>query len=188
MNRKSSLSDPFESDLSARLEELERAGLRRRPRVVDPRTDGVVLCSNDYLGLKLDPRIARAASSAALRDGAGSGASRLISGTTPRHVALESALARWAGCQSALVFNSGFQANLGVLSALMGKDDIVFSDALNHASLIDGLRLSRAKRVIYPHADLDSSAGCFSMSGGERGGARGSSPTLSSAWTVMLRR
>jgi 8-amino-7-oxononanoate synthase len=111
--------------------------------------------SNDYLGLAGDPRLARAAAAAARRYGCGAGASALVSGHLPPLRALERALAAWEETEAALVFSSGFAANLGVLSALAGKDDALFSDELNHASLIDGCRLSRAPLHIYRHSDVE---------------------------------
>ncbi len=100
--------------------------------------------SNDYLNLAADPRLATAAARAARRYGCGAGASPLVSGYLPPLRALEQSLARWEGTEAALVFSSGYQANLAVLTALAGPEDAVFSDAWNHASLIDGCRLSRA--------------------------------------------
>jgi 8-amino-7-oxononanoate synthase len=111
--------------------------------------------SNDYLNLAGDPRLARAAAWAARRYGCGAGASALVSGLLPPLRSLESALADWEGAEAALVFSSGFAANLGVLSALAGQDDALFSDELNHASLIDGCRLSRAAVHVYRHLDLE---------------------------------
>jgi 8-amino-7-oxononanoate synthase len=124
--------------LGDRLRALEERGLRRRERVTHK--DGPrVACSNLYLGDR----------------GYGAGASRLISGTSPAHVAFERTIAEWLGAEAALLFNSGTQANIGTLSALLTKDDAVFSDALNHASLIDGIRLGRAARHVFAHNDLD---------------------------------
>jgi len=111
--------------------------------------------SNDYLNLAADPRLARAAAGAARRYGCGAGASALVSGLLPPLRVLERALARWEGTDAALVFSSGFVANLAVVSTLAGRDDAVFSDAWNHASLIDGCRLSRASVHVYCHADLN---------------------------------
>jgi len=113
----------------------------------------IQLCSNDYLGLAADPRLRRAAAAAAGRWGAGTGASRLVSGTTGLHRSLEASLARLKGCEDAIVFSSGYLANVGTIPALAGKQDAVFSDELNHASIIDGCRLSGARVVVYRHAD-----------------------------------
>ncbi len=116
-----------------------------------------VLCfaSNNYLGLAADPEVIEA-SMAALRDGgASAGASPLISGHMAAHDVLEREIADWLGCEAALVFGSGYHANIGAIAALAGHDDAVFSDSLNHASLIDGCRLARATVRIYDHRDLD---------------------------------
>lgn len=146
------------------LADLQRHGLRRERRRIQSsqgvrvRYDGrdfLNFSSNDYLNLAADPRLAAAASRAARRYGCGAGASALVSGYLPPHRALERALARWHGTESALVFSSGFAANLAVVSTLAGPEDSVFSDALNHASLIDGCRLSRARVNIYRHADAN---------------------------------
>lgn len=111
--------------------------------------------SNDYLNLAADRRLAAAAARAARRYGCGAGASPLVCGYLPPHRALERALADWEATEAALVFSSGFTANLGVISALMGREDVIFSDELNHASLIDGARLSRARVHVYRHADVN---------------------------------
>lgn len=110
--------------------------------------------SNDYLNLAGDPRLARAAARAARRHGCGATASPLICGHLPPQRALERALARWEETEAALVFSSGFAANLGVVSTLAGRDDALFSDELNHASLIDGCRLSHAAVHVYQHGDV----------------------------------
>ncbi len=154
------------SDLGWAVEELEQweaAGLLRTPRIVDSAAepeveiDGrkvVLLCSNNYLGLAADPRVRAAASSAARRWGAGAGASRLVSGTTRMHREFEMALASHETTQDAVLFSSGYLANLGVLGALTGPDDVVFSDELNHASIVDGCRLSKASVAVYRHGDV----------------------------------
>jgi 8-amino-7-oxononanoate synthase len=111
--------------------------------------------SNDYLGLAGDPRLARAAARAARIYGSGAGSSALVSGHLPPLRALERDLAHWERTDAALVFSSGFAANLAVVSTLADKPDAIFSDAWNHASLIDGCRLSRARIHVYPHADVD---------------------------------
>jgi 8-amino-7-oxononanoate synthase len=109
--------------------------------------------SNDYLGLAGDAALARRAAEVLATDGLGSGASRLVVGDSLHHRALEAALADWLGAPAALVFNGGYAANLAVIGTLVGPGDVVFSDALNHASIIDGCRLSRARVVVVPHAD-----------------------------------
>lgn len=111
--------------------------------------------SNDYLGLAADPRLARAASEAARTYGWGAGASPLVSGWTEPHQRLADAIATFERSEAAVVFPTGFAANLGTIPALVGPGDVVYSDRLNHASLIDGCRLSRAEVKVYPHADAD---------------------------------
>src|SRR5262252_3577717 len=110
-------------------------------------------CSNDYLGLGSHPALPAAAAEAAAREGFGASASRLVAGDLPAHRKLESTLAAYLGRPAALVFPTGYQTNVGVLTALAGREDLIVSDALNHASLVDGCRLSRARVEIYPHAD-----------------------------------
>ncbi|WP_243323198.1 8-amino-7-oxononanoate synthase [Geothrix sp. SG200] len=131
-----------------------------RDRAIRPPA-GVDFCSNDYLGLRRDPRLAEAAASAAREHGAGAGGARLLRGTTPLHDELEAALAAWKGAEACLLFNTGFQANATLIPALAGTGDAVFSDALNHASLVDGCRLARAGGAflgIYRHLDLEDLA------------------------------
>ena len=116
----------------------------------------VSLSSNDYLGLTHHPRL-REAALAAVRDfGVGSGAVRTIAGTMSMHEALESELAEFKGTPAALTFQSGFTANTGVIPTITGETDLIISDALNHASIIDGMRLSKAPRKVYPHADVEA--------------------------------
>ena len=116
--------------------------------------DLVVLASNDYLDLARDPRVTEAAATAARTWGAGAGGARLTTGTQPPHVALEAALARFKGTEAALVYGTGYMANVGAITALVGKGDAVLSDELNHASIIDGCRLSGADVFVYRHGDL----------------------------------
>jgi glycine C-acetyltransferase/8-amino-7-oxononanoate synthase len=151
-------------DLQDRLAELEELGLYRRMRMVSgpqgPRVvlDGkpvLLLCSNNYLGLADHPRVRAAAADAAMRWGVGSGASRLVSGNMTLHRRLEERLAAFKGTQSALLFGSGYLANLGVVPALARRGEIVFSDELNHASIIDGCRLAGAETFVYRHADME---------------------------------
>jgi 8-amino-7-oxononanoate synthase len=111
--------------------------------------------SNNYLGIANHPALAHAAKQAIDHYGCGSGASRLISGNMTLHEELETRIAGFKGTEAALVFNSGFQANTGILSTLSGEGDAILSDALNHASIIDGCRLSRAEAVVYAHCDLE---------------------------------
>lgn len=150
----------FEKDLK----KIAEAGLLRRLRrissgsgpkiVVDGKTL-LMLASNDYLGLCADARVKQAAVRAIQEWGAGSGAARLISGNLDIFEDLEKRLARFKQTEDALVFSTGYMANAGLLSALAGREDIIFSDALNHASIIDGCRLSRARTEVYPHKDLN---------------------------------
>jgi len=111
--------------------------------------------SNNYLGLANHPSLRAAAKEAIDRYGCGSGASRLISGNMTLHEELEDKIAELKGTEGALVFNSGFQANTGVIPVLVGKGDVILSDALNHASIIDGCRLSRSEVVVYGHCNMD---------------------------------
>ena len=111
-------------------------------------------CSNNYLGLANDPRLVAAASVALDRYGVGPGAVRPIAGTMTIHDELEEALARFKGVDATISFQSGFAANLAVIPALVGGGDVIISDALNHASIVDGVRLSKAERKIYGHNDV----------------------------------
>ncbi|MEW9701119.1 8-amino-7-oxononanoate synthase [Paenibacillus sp. SI8] len=113
------------------------------------------LSSNDYLGLAQHPAIIEAMREALLTEGAGSGASRLVTGNRPPYSRLEEALADWQGCEAALVFANGYMANTGVIGSLLGRGDVVFSDWLNHASIVDGIVLSRAEHVRYRHKDME---------------------------------
>jgi glycine C-acetyltransferase len=112
-------------------------------------------CSNNYLGLANDPRLVEAASAALGRYGVGPGAVRTIAGTMTIHTELEAALARFKGVEATISFQSGFAANLAVIPALVGDGDVIISDALNHASIVDGVRLSKAGRKIYGHNDME---------------------------------
>ncbi len=116
-------------------------------------------CSNDYLGLANDPRVIAAFQRGAARYGVGAGASHLVSGHGRAHHALEEELAEFVGTKRALLFSTGYMANLGVMSALTDRNDAIFEDRLNHASLIDAARLARAKVTRFPHADVDRLAG-----------------------------
>jgi 8-amino-7-oxononanoate synthase len=152
------------SEIEERLTELERLGLGRRLRLISgPQGPTVLLegrpvlllCSNNYLGLADHPRVREAAADAAMRWGVGAGASRLVSGTMTIHRRLEERLAAFKGSEACLLFGSGYLANLGVIGALAGRGDTIFSDELNHASIVDGCRLSRADVVIYRHRDVE---------------------------------
>ncbi len=153
-------TDFIESELCR----LKEAGLYRKLRRVEGDQgptlilDGrevINFSSNNYLGITNHPALGEAAKAAIDRYGCGTGASRLISGNMTLHEELERKIAEFKGTEAVLVFNSGFQANTGVVSTLVGEGDAVFSDALNHASIIDGCRLSRAKAVVYAHLDLN---------------------------------
>jgi len=150
-------------DFERDLEDLRSQGLLRRRKVTDSpcspelTVDGrsvVAFCSNDYLGLAAQPEIAEALASAARQHGVGSGASHLISGHHRLHEALETRLASFIGMERALTFSTGYMANLALITALCGRGDAVFSDQLNHASLIDACRLSRATIHRYPHRNV----------------------------------
>jgi len=149
--------------LATELAQLEELGLRRSRRVletpqgarvtVDGR-DFVAFCSNDYLGLASHPQLIEAAREGAARYGVGAGASHLILGHSTAHHELEKRLAAFAGFPRALLFSTGYLANIGAVTALVGREDAVFSDRLNHASLNDAVLLSRAAFKRYPHLDL----------------------------------
>jgi glycine C-acetyltransferase/8-amino-7-oxononanoate synthase len=152
------------TEVAERLEELRGRGLYRQLRLIEgPQGPSVtldgrpvlLLCSNNYLGLADRAEVREAAAEAALRWGAGSGASRLISGNMEPHRRLEERLAAFKGYESALLFGSGYLANTGVIAALAGRGEVVFSDELNHASIVDGCRLSRAETFVYRHGDLE---------------------------------
>jgi 8-amino-7-oxononanoate synthase len=141
---------------------IEAAGLGRRVRTLQSASEPVVmldgrrvlcLASNNYLGLAAHPEVVDAAAEAARRFGAGAGSARLVTGGLTLHDELEARLAAFKGTEAALLFSSGYLANLGTVAALVGPGDAVFSDALNHASIIDGCRLSRADVHVYRHAD-----------------------------------
>lgn len=134
---------PWQDRLQNQAEQRRALG---RERAIHPPA-GVDVCSNDYLGLRRDPRLAEAAAAAAKTYGTGAGAARLLRGSSPLHDELEEALAHWKGTEACLLFNTGFQANATLIPALVGVGDAVFSDALNHASLVDGCRMARANGV-----------------------------------------
>ncbi len=151
-------------DVEARLDELSASSLYRRTRLVSGpqgphvQLDGkpvLLLCSNNYLGLAAHSQVREAAASAAMRWGVGAGASRLVSGTMTVHEQLERRLAAFKRRERALLFGSGYLANIGVICALTDAGDVLFSDQLNHASIIDGCRLSRAESFVYRHRDLE---------------------------------
>lgn len=148
--------------INEELAQLDRAGLRRRratlggrqgPRIELDGRELVSFGSNDYLALAGDPRLTRAAIEACETAGWGGGASPLVCGRSEHHRRLEDRIAQFEGTEAALLFPTGFAANAGTVGALAGRDDAIFSDSLNHASLIDGCRLSRATVHVYPHSD-----------------------------------
>lgn len=157
------MSDPL-AFLDRRWAELSAQGLARAdvsiesaqgPTVVRGGRRLLNLSSNDYLSLAAHPAVSEAAAQAALRFGAGAGASRLLGGDLPPHRELEAELAALKGSEDAVLFASGHHANTGVIPALVDAGDAVFSDELNHASIVDGCRLSRARRIIYGHRDVN---------------------------------
>jgi glycine C-acetyltransferase len=149
--------------LTAQLDELKAKGLYNEIRIIESPMAGRIqiagqeklnFCANNYLGLADDPRLKQAAHAAIEQYGIGPGAVRSIAGTNPLHTQLEQTLAQFKGAPACLSLQSGFAANLAVIPALVGPEDVIFSDELNHASIIDGCRLSRAKVVRYAHNDI----------------------------------
>lgn len=149
------------------LESLRTSGMHRTTRVISSMqsstvvVDGhpaILLCSNNYLGLAEHPSLIEASIKAVEQFGTSSGASRLVSGTMSLHEELEDALADFKGSEGALLFNSGYSANSGIIPTLVGRGDVIFSDRLNHASIIDGAILSGARLVRYPHKDMQKLA------------------------------
>lgn len=154
--------------LDAHAEDRRRAGLTRRLRPRRADSDLLDLAGNDYLGLARDKRVTSAAAAATLRWGAGSTGSRLVTGSTELHAELEYELASFCGAPAAVVFSSGFAANLGAVTALSGRDCAIVSDAYIHASLIDGCRLSRAEVAVVAHADPAAAAHALATRRAER--------------------
>lgn len=150
--------------LAARLRTISEQGLYREPVTYQPldathvrqgdRTY-LMLAANNYLGLTHSPVVIAAAAAAVQAYGTGSGGSRLTTGSHQLYAGLEEALATFKGTEAALVFNSGYMANIGGITALAGPEDVIFSDELNHASIVDGCRLSRARTAVYRHNDLN---------------------------------
>lgn len=173
-------TSPAAESLRAELARLEAAHLYRRRRITawdselgpaELLVDGrrcLAFCSNDYLGLARDPRIAQAMATAAVAWGVGSGAAHLVTGHTTEHQALEEALAEFTGFPRALLFSTGYMANLGMVCGLTGRGDLVTEDRLNHASLIDASRLSGARVRRYAHADPDAAARRLAAATGRR--------------------
>jgi 8-amino-7-oxononanoate synthase len=148
-------SNPLADRLHKRLAEIEAGGLARS--LCPP--SGIDLCSNDYLGLAHHPRLKQAMADAVLREGCGSTGSRLLRGERACFAQVERSFAHFKGVERSLYFSSGYLANLAVLTTFPEDGDVIFSDERNHASLIDGIRLSRARRVVFPHNDADALAG-----------------------------
>jgi 8-amino-7-oxononanoate synthase len=151
--------------LQQHLENLKDKNLYRRLRTLESAQGPWVtlegrqvlnLCSNNYLGLSSHPRVIEAAAEAIQQWGCGSGASRLICGNLSLHEVLENRLAAFKGTEAALLYSSGYTANGGIISALVGREDFVFSDELNHASIIDGCRLSQARVMVFPHNGMEA--------------------------------
>jgi glycine C-acetyltransferase len=151
--------------LSAELDSLKQQGLYRKLRILESGQDSsaefdgkkvVNLSSNNYLGLANHPKLVRAMVDATEKYGAGSGAVRTIAGTMSIHMELEERLAKFKKTEAVVVFQSGFTANAGTVSAILNKDDVIISDELNHASIIDGCRLSKAPIKVFPHKDIDA--------------------------------
>jgi 8-amino-7-oxononanoate synthase len=164
-------------DLDAALAQKKAAGLYRRRRLLDsPQGTRIVVdgrallnfCSNDYLGLASDARLTTAFQQAAARFGVGSGASHLVCGHSSEHHALEDELAAFTGRERVLLFSTGYMANTGIIQALLRKEDSVFEDDLNHASLIDGGRLARCDYQRYAHSDVSDLVQKLKASGAER--------------------
>jgi len=162
--------------LQTQLEDLEQQGLRLRIRTLEDtqgarcRFDGrdvINLASNNYLGLCGDPRMREAAARAAEEFGAGSGAVRSIAGTMSLHRELERRFAAFKGAEAALMFPSGFAANAGTVAAILTREDVIVSDELNHASIIDGARLSRAEIKVFPHRDVEAADKLLAETKGE---------------------
>jgi len=166
-------------DWTRHLEHLDQTDMRRRLRTLsgpqgahvglDGR-DVLMLCSNNYLGLANHPALIEAACRATIDYGVGSSGSRLLSGSMTLHAAFEERLAAFKQTPAALLFNSGYAANTGIISGLFTADDVIFSDALNHASIIDGCRLSTAKTLVYPHGDVAALAGLMAKERPQRKG------------------
>lgn len=153
------------STIQQELEQIRECGLYRTTRMISgkqgPRVEingreVLMLCSNNYLGLADSPALIQASVEATERYGTSSGASRLVSGTMALHELLEAEIAAFKRTEAALIFNSGYAANTGIIAALVGRGDVIFSDRLNHASIIDGALLSSARLIRYPHNDVSA--------------------------------
>jgi len=169
--------DRLDEALAGELSAIRDAGLERSLRLIEGAQDPVVtldgrpvllLCSNNYLGLASHPEVVEAACRAARDYGTSAVSSRLISGHMRAHAELEEKIAAWKRCERALVFSTGYQANIGVIASLVGPGDVVVSDELNHASIIDGCRLARARTAIYRHNDVASLQAMLDENAGAR--------------------
>ncbi len=145
-------STALEEKIRLRIERLQADGLYRR--LQSPA--GIDLCSNDYLQLATDPRLKSRMAAAVLEEGCGSTGSRLLRGERACFSAIEQRFAQWKHTEAALYFSTGYAANLAVLSTFLEEGDVVFFDRLNHASLIDGMKLGKAKKIIFPHVDVEA--------------------------------
>lgn len=135
--------------------ELPVLGTEQKNRVVLNGKDVIIMCTNNYLGFANHPRLREAAKKAIDAWGFGAGAVRQIAGTMEIHIQLEEMLAEYKHTEAALVFVAGIAANRGTIQALMGEEDAIISDELNHGSIIDGVRLTKSKRFVYPHLDME---------------------------------
>lgn len=163
----------MENYLKEKLAKITGAGLKRSLKLVESaqgprvRIDGeekILLCSNDYLGLANHPAVKKAMKEAVDEYGAGAGGSRLVSGNMTLHAALEERIKKYKNAEAVLLFNSGYNANIGVITALAGRDTDIFSDKLNHASIVDACVLSRANVKRYPSRDIDALEGLLKKS------------------------
>lgn len=154
-----SILDGYRAELEHTLGALSEAGLLRRLRL----PAGIDLVSNDYLGLAQHPQLVEAMRAALERVPAGSGGSRLLRGHHRAFDQIEGRLAQWSGSESSVLFGSGYAANIGLLQSVASPDDLVLSDERNHASLIDGIRLSGARKAVYPHNDLNALADALAL-------------------------
>ena len=187
-------ADPLKF-LSDELDSLKQQGLYRKLRILESEQAAhatfdhksvVNLSSNNYLGLTTHPKLREAALEAVRDFGAGSGSVRTIAGTMAMHMELERRLAAFKNVEAVVVFQSGFAANAGTVSAILDKDDVVISDELNHASIIDGCRLSRAAIKVFPHKDVDAAREILKSC--RRVNASCSSPMACSRWTATSAR
>ncbi len=165
------MSDPFLSHIQSELDAIQASGLFKRERIITTPQRAIVklqdgvevlnLCANNYLGLSSHPKVMHAAQEALRTHGFGLSSVRFICGTQDLHKTLEARIARFVGCEDAILYAAAFDANGGLFEPLLGEQDAIISDALNHASIIDGIRLCKAKRWRYQHNDMDDLARCL---------------------------